>query len=753
VRRVSESEIWRLGDSTQIVWRAAADGSRFVAPTWTDVTGQRQEELDAAGWLASVHPEDRARVANDWSEALRGGHELMTEFRVRLKDGSYQWFRSRGEAMRNRRGEVKRWIGITWSIDDQRRMEEALRESVKRLKLIVDSARVGIMDWDLEADELDMNLRARELLGLPTEAPLTIDAFERVVDPEDRMGLRAAIDVAVDPSGSGHFEAVFRVRRPDRQLSWIAGRGSVRFVEDQERRRGVRLVGAITDLSREMRELEERAWLASLVASSSDAIIAQTPEGGITHWNAAAERIFGYSAQEMIGQSIFRIVPPDQVAEHAAHLSVVRRGGDVSNATIERVGKDGRRIVVALTLSPIRDANGLLIGLSAIERDITDDRFREAQLREAQKLETVGRLAAGVAHDLNNTMTALMAGVHLVIQQPGLDARASARLAQVRDDCFRASSVIRELLAFGRKQALAPHVCRPNDIVREAEPMLNRLLGEDIELELELRAERGVFVDRALMLQVIVSLATQARDSMPIGGRVTISTNDEAPLPGRPPRRVLFTITDTGTGLPADTQARLFDPYYATRKLGWGTGLGLSVVHGIVSQFGGTIAVDSPTGEGTTFTISLPAFDPRTPAPVTPANPLQFAGGVETILLVEDERVLRDQLAQSLRQLGYTVIEARNGNDALTALERHSAVDFVLSDIVMPGMNGVALVAQLRERYPDVRALFMTGYSEEAAASYGVVSGAALLMKPFVISELAARIRSVLDGSRQPGGP
>jgi CheY-like chemotaxis protein len=216
---------------------------------------------------------------------------------------------------------------------------------------------------------------------------------------------------------------------------------------------------------------------------------------------------------------------------------------------------------------------------------------------------------------------------------------------------------------------------------------------------------------------------------------------------------VLLTVSDTGMGVTAETRARLFEPYFATRKLGWGTGLGLSVVHSIVSQFGGTISVDSAPAEGTTFTISLPAVEPPASPLASSATP-QTLRGAETILLVEDERVLRDQIADSLRQLGYVVLEARNGYDALTALERHGApVHLVLTDIVMPEMSGGALVAQLREWYPNLRVLFITGYSEEAVASYGVAtSKPALMMKPFVITELAARIRAVLDEPRQNEG-
>jgi PAS domain S-box-containing protein len=749
VYRLSDSQVWRLArEFTQIVWRCTADGRHFVAPNWTLLTGQTPAELDNDGWLHRVHPEDRGTVAAEWTEAIAGGTEFASEFRVELEDGTYEWFRARGEPLRNRRGDVKSWVGITTNIDEQRRAEEEVRDSAARLALIVDSARVGTLDWSLDADHIDVNPRALEMLGLDPMRTMTFEDIERVTHPEDRARVRQAIEEALDPSGPGTFDVTFRVPQSGGQTKWLAARGRVRFIDDTTRRLGVRLLGVLADLTREMRELEDLAWLSTLVTSSNDAIIAKTPDGVITHWNAAAERIFGYTAAEMTGQSVYRIVPPDEATEMAALLDSVRMGGEVTNVVTERLSKDGRRITVALTLSAIRDVGGTVVGISAIERDITSDRFRDEQLREAQKLEAVGQLAGGVAHDLNNVLTAMMAGVHLVIQNSDIDDRARGRLVQVRDECFRASSVIRELLAFGRKQVVTPQTCGPNDIVSEAEPMLRRLIGEDIALVVHAHAQGSIFVDRAQLLQVLVSLAVHARDSMPEGGEMTITTSDEAV---GAVRRVVLTLSDTGVGITAETRARLFEPYFTTRKLGWGTGLGLSVVHGIISQFGGEITVESEAGQGTTFRIVLPAVDTPSTNLIVQENIPTDLRGDETILFVEDERVVRDQLAEALRQFGYTVLEARNGYDALTVLEKHNApVHLVLSDVVMPEMSGGALVAQLREWYPSLRVLFITGYSEEAVASYGVVvSNTALLMKPFVVTELAKEVRAVLDGPRQ----
>jgi two-component system cell cycle sensor histidine kinase/response regulator CckA len=752
--RISDSQVLRLaGEFSQIVWRCNADGSRVVAPTWSILTGQTEAELQNGGWQVRIHPDDRAQLAGAWKRALDDGSDLDAEFRVLLRGGIYEWYRARGEAQRNRRGQVRSWIGMVVNIDEQKRAERSLREQAERLQLVIEAARVGTLDWDLEDDEIHVDRGSRDLLGVPPETHVTIDLLESLVHADDWTNVKAAIEAALNPASGATMDVVFRVT-PNGETRWIGVRGRVCFTDDADGCRGVRLLGVLTDLTSEMGELEDRAWLAAIVSSSNDAIIVLTPDGIVTHWNAAAERIYGYSSAEMMGAGIFRIVPPDLADEVAAFLESAKLDADVTNVVTERLAKDGRRLIVTVTLSAIRDRQGALIGVSAIERDITADHLRDEQLREAKQLEGVGQLAAGIAHDMNNILTAMMAGVHLVIQNSELTPRARGRLVQVRDECFRAAGVVRELLAFGRKQVVMPQPCRPNEIVREAQPTLRRLLGEDVELRLELEADRGVYVDRSQLRQVIVSLVAHARDSMIAGGAVTVATSDHFYAEERPPSRVVISVTHDGPILDDETRSRMFEPYFTTREMGpgTGTGLGLSAVYGIVAQFGGTIVVHSTADAGTTYAISLPSIQtPKVnqPAPVAVTVDL---GGDETILLVEDEHVLRDQVAEALRQFGYCVLEAENGYDALTVLERHDApVHLVLSDVVMPAMTGTALVAQLRQWQPTLRVLFITGYSEEAVERYGVmVSNTELLLKPFPIEELVARVRSVLDGPRVP---
>jgi two-component system, cell cycle sensor histidine kinase and response regulator CckA len=500
-----------------------------------------------------------------------------------------------------------------------------------------------------------------------------------------------------------------------------------------------RAEAALAENQARVRALEERARLGAIVSSSDDAIIAKTADGTVTHWNAAAERIFGFTADEMLGRSIFAIVPPERIDEEREQLRLVQQGTPINARTAERLTKRGERLTVSLTLSPMYDDRGVCIGISSIARDIGAKLQLTAQLAQAQKLEAIGLLAGGVAHDLNNFLSAVLGGLELAATSSSLDAETRADFEEIRKEGFRATVLIRQLLAVARRQVIHPVACDLNEIVRELVPMLGHLLHEDITLETTLEATRGVLVDSAQMSQVVLNLCVNARDAMPDGGLLTISTCDDADGTD-----VALRVTDTGCGMAPDVQAHLFEPFFTTKGPGVGTGLGLSTSYGIVAQSGGAITVSSQVGVGSSFTVSLPAVS--TPVPVTfpPSKAPVASRDSETILVVEDNRVLRDQIVRGLSRLGYRVLEAQNGADALE-MHPSAPIDLVLSDVVMPEMNGPELVSHLRQWYPTIRVLFMSGYSPEAVRSHGIlVTDTTLLQKPFDLTELATRVRAAL---------
>jgi len=730
---------------SHVVWRLSSDGKRIVAPRWAEITGKKEHELQNGGWLETIHADDRPKV----HEALRGavvyGSRFQAEYRLHLRDGSYQWCLGRGEPTRGDRGEIIGWIGVSSNIDDQKRAETALLEKEVHLRMVIDAARVGTIDHDVVTGKVQASSVALTLLGLPSGTELTFDMVQRCVHPDDRAAFALATLRATAQDGNGEIDVVFRSLHADGRITWVSARGCYEFQGSGADRRAVRFIGVASDLTMHMRDLAERAMLSAIVSSSNDAIIAITLAGAISHWNASAERIFGYRADQMMGESILRLIPPEDVEQFRASLGAISRGESVPGRTTRRITASGQPIDVSLTLSLIRDELGRPAGISAIMRDITHEKRLEAEVAQSQKMEAVGNLAGGVAHDLNNILTALLAGVEFAGQSQNIDPETRRDLAEVRNDCFRAAGLVRQLLAVAKRQVINPRPCDVNAAIKDLAPLLAKMIGEDVKLSILPRATCGVFVDAGQLDQVMFNLASNGRDAMRGVGTLTIEMRDDTAS-----NTVVISVTDTGTGMTPEVKAHLFEPFFTTKDVGQGTGLGLSTAYGIVAQSGGTMSVDSEPGLGTTINISLPAIE----SPVTANTKPRLAEGPrgdETILIVEDDRSVRDQIVRYFGQLGYTVIEARNGAEAIVAMEHHGApVHLVVTDVVMPEMSGVDLVTHLRDWYPRLRVLFMSGYSARAVETYGVVvDDTELLQKPFELSQLAVVVRRILDQTRR----
>ena len=373
-------------------------------------------------------------------------------------------------------------------------------------------------------------------------------------------------------------------------------------------------------------------------------------------------------------------------------------------------------------------------------------REREAQLRQSQKLEAVGTLAGGVAHDFNNLLTVMSGYAELALMRNGSDENLKRDLTQVLEASHRASRLTHQLLAFSRKQVLEPTVVDVNEVVSELVPMLRRLIGEHIRIESEPTPEATrVVADIGQLEQVIINLVVNARDAMPSGGTITIATAvTNVPTSERP--NVLLSVTDTGVGIPAEIRDRIFEPFFTTKDPGKGTGLGLSMVYGIVRQSGGNIEVESEPGQGTTFTIALPATSAPRKTPSVIADRESMPRGTETILLIEDEPELRELARRTLESLGYTVIAPEHTEDSL-AVAISRKVDLLLSDIVMPVMSGPTIVRRLADVGARPPVVYMTGYADETLAEYRLEPGSTLLRKPFSPSQLSRVIRSALDAS------
>ncbi|MFI5089122.1 MAG: PAS domain S-box protein [Terriglobales bacterium] len=520
-------------------------------------------------------------------------------------------------------------------------------------------------------------------------------------------------------------------------------------------------IGMHEQTENELRQSEERFRL--LVEGAKDyAIFMLNPEGLVVSWNAAAERIYGFTAEEALGGSLSRFYSNEDVQANTPQyaLEQAAAAGRFEEESW-RMRKDGQRFWASSVTAALRDERGELRGFSRITRDVTERRELEHRLRHAQKLEAVGRLAGGVAHEFNNSATAILGYSSLVIDQAQGNPQLRHYAEEIHKAGQRAASVTRQLLAFSRQQILQPTMLSLNEVVSDIEKMLRGLIGEDIRLLTTLDPYLGVVkADSGEMEQVIINLALNARDAMPDGGTLLIETSnveidhvfaaenpDMAPGP-----HVRLRVSDTGIGLDKQTAAHIFEPFFTTKPVGQGTGLGLSTVYGTVKRSGGGILVFSEPSHGATFEIYLPRLEQALAKPATLSPRRKADGGSETILIVEDDSSLRWLTAQILTQFGYTVLEAGDGSQALAvAQERAGDIDILLTDVVMPGCNGRQLARQVEQLYPQIKVLLMSGYTAEIVAQQdGKELALAFLEKPFTPEELGLKVREVLDQSDAP---
>jgi two-component system, cell cycle sensor histidine kinase and response regulator CckA len=518
---------------------------------------------------------------------------------------------------------------------------------------------------------------------------------------------------------------------------------------------GILVTAAIRDITERKRRAYDMSCLAAVVESSHDAIVGLTPEGIVLSWNHGAERIYGYTAAETVGRSILFTSPPERAAETLDLLKGVQRGESVEPFETVRVKKDGTRIHVSLTLSPIENSDGQVVGVSAVARDVTESKNLEAMLRQAQKMEAVGQLAGGVAHDFNNLLGVILGYTGLMLDRMSPNDSNRKGIEEIQKAGDRAALLTRQLLAFSRKQVLQPKVLDLNSVVAGTEKLLQRLIGEHIELRVVLKPALGrVKADAGQLEQIIMNLAVNARDAMPPGGKLTIETSnveiDEDYALQHPSTQagphVMLSVSDTGCGMDADTKAHMFEPFFTTKEFGKGTGLGLSTVYGIVKQSGGSVWVYSEVGIGTTFKIYLPCVGPA-PEIAAPSDiPEKIEGGLQTILVVEDEVPLLEVTHRSLEAFGYVILAANSPAEAMRISASHPGpIHLMVTDVIMPGMSGAQLASRLSASRPEMKVLYVSGYTDDTIVRHGVLEpGLAFLQKPFSPRTLARKVDEVL---------
>jgi PAS domain S-box-containing protein len=501
---------------------------------------------------------------------------------------------------------------------------------------------------------------------------------------------------------------------------------------------------------------EYRSRLASIIDSSEDAILSKDLNGIITSWNKGAERIYGYSPEEVVGKHISLLTPSDRPDEISEILQKIARGESTEHYESVRVTKDGRHLSVSISVSPLRNAAGEIVGASAIARDITAQKRTEGQLRQSQKMEAIGRLAGGVAHDFNNILGIINACSEFLRDRIDPASEPAVYVENIKKAIERGRSLTKQMMAFSRTSAVQPRILDLNERLREISKLLRPLLGDDIEILIVPRSPTAVVeMDPGQLDQIVVNLAVNARDAMPRGGKFILETGtvrfDEGFAEQRQEmaagKYVLLALSDTGSGMDEATMSRIFEPFFTTKEAGKGTGLGLATVYGIVKQSGGRILVYSEPGQGTTFKIYLPSAEHKIGIASKPeAETVSLKRKGATILLVEDDEIMRGLTRKLLEENGYIVVEADDGKSALEWVESHpEPIDLLLTDVVMRRMSGPELVERLAASRPKLKVVYMSGYTGELMANRDVLkAGVTLLEKPFSRTALLNTIHTTM---------
>jgi two-component system cell cycle sensor histidine kinase/response regulator CckA len=730
-------------------------------------------------WDFLLLPDEAESVRAAFTDLLAGGTPETVEHHWVTKQGTHRLLTWATTVLRNTGGETEHIVAMGIDVTDHRRAERALRESREQYRFFIQQTTEGV--WRAEVDPpLPITASEQAQIEHCANHAHLVEVNEAMVrmygcrDAGELIGARfgSTFDMA-DPRTQEFFREFIRggYRTSDLESREFDRHGTphwfvnhmVGVVEDAQL---TRIWGTQRDVT-ERQEASEavraaRDHLKALVEASPLPIVGVDSQGVVLSWNRAAEDTFGWTAAEAVGHRLLNI-PPDKQHEFDELLARVLSEQPFTGYQTQRLHKDGSRVDVSISTAALHDARGRPAGSVAIYLDVTERkraeeelRVSQEQFRQAQKMEAVGQLAGGIAHDFNNLLTAILSYSEIALMDLRPEDPIREDIEQIRLAGGRAAELTKQLLAFSRRQVLQVRTLNLSDVVVHTVRMLRPLMGDDVEIRLDLlpsalytRADAGQFE------QVLLNLAVNARDAMPSGGRLTLTTgaaavSEEAAVRSghlEPGSYVTLAIQDTGTGISREVQERIFEPFFTTKGPGVGTGLGLSSVYGIVKQSGGHICVASEVGAGTTFTIYLPAcaHEPEPASTEPPAPTVQ--GASETVLLVEDEDLVRQLTREILTRHGYRVLEAADGVAALDIVREHDgAIELMVTDVVMPRMSGNELVEHARPLRPAMRVLYVTGYSEEAIARQGrLTEGAELLPKPFTPGVLTTKIRQILD--------
>jgi PAS domain S-box-containing protein len=734
---------------------------RFFNIKNIELIGYSKEELTSAPYINFVHPDDRQTVFERYLKRIKGEEPPgVNVFRIVDKAGNIRW------------AEVNSVL-ISWegrpatlnflnNITERKQTEEALRESEKKYRTLVTQSPDGIFIVDLQGTFLAVNIAMCERLKYSEEEFLSMKIWDIV--PEKYVDLHKKRIADILRGEAPNEAAEYVVRGKDEKMHYIEVLSNPYFRENEV----IGFQGIARDIT-ERKQAEEalrtsQERFRQLFDEAPIGYHEVDSEGRITRVNRTESEMLGYTVEEMLGQPAWNFIVEEEESRKAVAAKLA--GVVLPFKGLERTyrRKDGTTFPVSIEDLLLRDSEGRTIGIRSTVQDITERKRAEQemvtlqeQLRQSQKMEAIGQLAGGIAHDFNNLLTIIKGYSQLSLMGLKEGNALKVNIEQIEKAANRAAELTSRILAFSRHQMMEMKVLNLNTVVKNLDEMLHRMIGEDIELMTHLREDlRRVKTDHGQIEQVIMNLAVNAKDAMPHGGKLTIETanvdldeeyarNHVAVTPGR---YVMLAVSDTGVGMTPEIKEKVFEPFFTTKKKGEGTGLGLSTVYGIVKQSSGNIWVYSEPGKGTTFKIYLPCVD-------EPLDEIRKEGvvreglprGSETILVVEDEEVVRKLTVRILQEQGYRVLEGGQGTDAFPIADEHEGqIHLLLTDVVMPKMSGKELAGRIASLRPGIKVLYMSGYTDNAIAHHGIFDkGINFIQKPFTVDGLARKVREVLD--------
>lgn len=732
-----------LIDEQRVIRRANRAAAALFALRPNQVVGRHCYEL--------VHGASEPRRDCPHQRLVESGREQRTDIEEPALGKSFD---ATATPLRDASGKVCGCVHVLRDITERHQMEAALRAGEERYRTLAEAAhdyifvisRQGTIEYVNSYAARQFSLRSEEVIGRRREDFLP---------PEVSECQQEALARILETGEAAYIEA--NTLLPGSEV-WLGAR---LVPLRNEAGQVASVLGVARDITEQRRAgealREANDTLRALISASPVGIVLLEPTGTVKLWNLAAERMFGWSEAEVLGRRL-PIIPQGKEGEHRALLERVLRGEEFKGVEVVRRRKDGSTVDISVSTGALLDAQGKVRGIVGIMTDVSERKHLEEQFRHSQKMEAVGRLAGGIAHDFNNLLTAITGYSDLLLNRLGGGDGLRKYVEEIRRAGDRAAALTRQLLAFSRRQILAPQVLDLNATVAGVDKMLRRLIGEDIELITRCEADLGrVMADPGQVEQVILNLAVNARDAMPAGGKLTFETAnvvvDEAEAASRldvaPGRYVMLAVSDTGCGMEPEVLSHVFEPFFTTKEQGKGTGLGLATVYGIVKQSGGHIEVSSEPGRGTRLQVYLPRVDGvLTPNGARPVR-TDLPRGSETILLVEDDETVRRLVREILRGSGYRVLETRGGDQAVLLSERYGRpIHLLLTDVVMPQMSGRELAEGVARSHPEAKVLYMSGYTDAAVVHRGVPdTGGAYLQKPFPPEALARKVREILDGA------